>query len=612
MSELSEFAKQCLNAGIKVVPVQRDKSPVFGFYWQSDDPMTVIDQAIGVGIVCGHDFGLECIDFDRKIDDLDKVFGKFYDDGNCMELLKSKKMLIAFTQSQGYHMIIRSDYVEGNQKLAKTPVNDPLRPRVKSEAFIETRGNNGYFVCHPSPGYTWVADDDKDPVMPWELEKITKEKREELIELAKSFNRYVEVKEDRVYSYDSSKSKSDTDNKNPGEIYNEDPAAIDEVKGLLQQEGWVEVSEGKWRRPGKDKGISATFGKVVVDGVVQENMFYNFSSNSGFDEKGYYPFTLFTELKYNGDYIEAARELAERYDLPKEFQGKVYPDASSVIGQEIERSEEKIDDILQQLEKYKLDPRERIKEPPAILKFRQQGAGNNRLTEDISVLHEGDISLLIGEQKSKKSMFGTMISASLLCNVLDEKLLGNLPNGKNRIAVFDTEQSQFYAWKAARRLYTLSKTHEFDFYGLRKCTVGERIAYIHHYICNTPDLGMVLIDGPVDLIKDPNDYKEALEITQWQMELTALTGCHIMNILHQNRSNKEARGFIGLVLVQKSETVIKVTRNEDMPDRSTISAKDTRGRSFKEFEIEVDMDGVPHVVEEHIGNEGFGDKEKIF
>ena len=606
MSELFDFAKQCVANGINIVPVQQDKAPVYGFMWQKDNPFDVMDQATGVGLVCGGEFGLECIDFDRKIEDIDEVFGNFYNSGNCAELLASKKLIISYTQSGGYHLIIRSDFAEGNQKLAKVPLNDPLRPRVKFEAFIETRGDNGYFVCYPSPGYQWIADDDKDPVMPWDLQKVTKETRDELIELGKSFNRYIEVKEDKIYYQKQQSSDHSGDTRKPGEIYNEDPDAINEVKSLLQQEGWVEVAAGKWRRPGKDKGISATFGKVVVGGVVQENMFYNFSSNSGFEEKGYLPFSLFTELKHGGRYEDAARELAERYNLPKEFQGRSYPDATSIIGKNIENTDVTIDSILDELEKYRLDPLKKKQIPPAILKFRQQGAGDNRITEDVNVLHEGDISLLIGEQKSKKSMFGTMIMASMLCNKLQEKLISNLPAGKNRIAVFDTEQSEYYAWKASERLYKLSNVHEFDFYGLRKCTVAERIRYIHHYIKSTPDLGMVLIDGPVDLVRDPNDYKEALELVQWQMELTAETKCHIMNILHQNRGNKEARGFIGLVLAQKAETVIKIERLEDFPERSIVSAKDTRGRSFKEFEIEVNYEGMPEIVNDQI------DKPKIF
>lgn len=609
MSELIDFAKSCIEVGIKVVPVQQDKSPVFGFRWKDDDPLPAMEEAFGVGLVCGGTFGLECIDFDPKVDDINEVFGQFYDQGNCKWLLEQKMIMIAFTKSAGYHIIIRSEHYGRNQKLAKTPYEDPMNPRKKYETFIETRGDEGYFCCAPTEGYSWVADDGAEPTMPWELVPISKEVRDDLIELAKSFNRYFETKTDRVYEAKTSNQNRRDDDRKPGEIYNDDPEAINEVKGLLQQAGWTEVSDGKWRRPGKDKGISATFGRVSVNGVLEENMFYNFSSNSGFEEKGYYPFTLFTELKHNGDYISAARELAERYELPNEYQGKVYPDAASIIGKQIESKEETIDEILQQLEQYRLDPLKKVQQPPTIMKFRQQGAGNNRLTEDVSVLHKGDISLLIGEQKSKKSMFGTMIGAAMLCNVLEDKIIGMLPPDKPRIAVFDTEQSEWYAWKAADRLYKLSNVHEFDFFGLRKCTVGERIRYIHHYILNQTDVGLVLIDGPVDLIKDPNDYKEALEIVQWQMELTAMTGTHIMNVLHQNRGNKEARGFIGLAFVQKSETVIKVTRNEDIQERSTVSAKDTRGRSFKSFEIEVDNEGVPHVVSE---DQVTGSKDGIF
>lgn len=82
-----------------------------------------------------------------------------------------------------------------------------------------------------------------------------------------------------------------------------------DVRELLERHGWTRIGSGgndeRWRRPGKDHGISAT----LKDG----RLFYCFTSSAAALDggKAYGPFGLFTALECNGDFHEAHKRLKE-------------------------------------------------------------------------------------------------------------------------------------------------------------------------------------------------------------------------------------------------------------------------------------------------------------
>ena len=138
------------------------------------------------------------------------------------------------------------------------------------------------------------------------------EQRQILIDFACSFNEY--VKKENVYSTSIGVQKKPSLQSNgsimkPGNIYNNDPASIEDAKQMLLAEGWKQVSTYGWCRPDKtDGGISATFNKVFPGG------FYVFSSNAYPFEQGctYTPYTILTLL-----YLMVIFRRAQRHWLKK-------------------------------------------------------------------------------------------------------------------------------------------------------------------------------------------------------------------------------------------------------------------------------------------------------
>jgi hypothetical protein len=289
-----DTALSYLSAGLSVIPVKPEtKAPTITWKPFQSEPMKP-DQAYftfqdvtGIALIAGRVSGnVEIIDFDNHQGDASETLKRF------KKLVKTDGLVIQSTPSGGYHIIYRCEKIANNLKLAQK-----LDKQGKTDTIIETRGEGGYALIAPSPKYKVIAGSlDAVPI-------ISAEWRDDLISAGRTFNEVART----VYQKDT----FGRDNDRPGTMYDESADGRDEVPVLLQRAGWQSTDGRHWRRPGKDRGISATWGKCTAGGVP---LFYVFSSNAGIfeDQKSYKPFQIFALLAHNGDFEAAARELRQR------------------------------------------------------------------------------------------------------------------------------------------------------------------------------------------------------------------------------------------------------------------------------------------------------------
>ena len=208
----------------------------------------------------------------------------------------AERLIIERSQSGGHHVIFRCEAtIPGNQKLAQRIIQAPdqqdmvidgkrYRPHRVGDQYavtvtlIETRGEGGLFLCHPTPGYTLEQGDLQNvPV-------LTEDKRNILIEAALALN-------EAIPSMQTSHGAMEVCGR-PGDDYNE----RGDIRALLTRHGWTCVRCGEnecWRRPGKDCGWSAT---------LRDRVFYVFSSNAAPFEPNhpYAPFAVYALLEHQG------------------------------------------------------------------------------------------------------------------------------------------------------------------------------------------------------------------------------------------------------------------------------------------------------------------------
>jgi len=309
--DINKAAQQYLNAGFSIIPCLDNKRPTEDWHqytttridkWNGRSPQAIA--VVGGEVSCG----LEIIDVDNGSlinDFLDRI-GK--------EI--ASKLIIAKTQSSGYHIFYKRNSAPGNTKLAtawqevETSGTHAFswRPGKKykakkinkkyyiSTAAIETRGTGGYVLIEPSKGYNFkdnkklsdavfLADNEVEKI--WNVAESFGDVKPADTKIQKQIEKNQQVK---------SKPFDDLNHR----------TTPDRLLDLLIKHGW-EYAETKGnnirvRRPGKAKGISGTIG-----GNKEFPLFYCFTSSTEFEpDKAYMPYQVYALLEHDNDFTKAA------------------------------------------------------------------------------------------------------------------------------------------------------------------------------------------------------------------------------------------------------------------------------------------------------------------
>ncbi len=72
-----------------------------------------------------------------------------------------------------------------------------------------------------------------------------------------------------------------------------------------------------------------------------------------------------------------------------------------------------------------------------------------------------------------------------------------MPTEKQRVILFDTEQSQYDVSRVVHRILLMAEINDPSYfvYSLRALSPGERLIIIEQKLNNTDDLGIIVIDG---------------------------------------------------------------------------------------------------------------------
>lgn len=245
-------------------------------------------------------------------------------------------------------------------------------------------------------------------------------------------------------------------------------------------------------------------------------------------------------------------------------------------------------DLHQKLLLYEIKASDKIPAPEVALKI------DNAIIGTL-----GNILSIIGKAKSRKSFFiGMAVSASVAKENVISVLTNELPHSQRNVLYFDTEQGKYHVQKALKRICTITGVSEptnLNTYGLRALNPIERAELIEYAIYNTPNLGIVFIDGIKDLITSINDEEQATMIVSKLMKWSEEKNILIVTVLHQNKGDNNARGHIGTELNNKAETVLSVSKSTENEMVSIVQAEMCRNIEPESFAFEIDQNGIPYI-----------------
>lgn len=217
----------------------------------------------------------------------------------------------------------------------------------------------------------------------------------------------------------------------------------------------------------------------------------------------------------------------------------------------------------------------------------------------------GDFSCIVGASKSRKTFFKSMIVAGYIggqSNILNPSIKGHHTKDKFVIE-FDTEQSKFHTQRVVRRVcdmvggnYDLYKT-----FSLRQYSPKERFEFIEWVIYESEyknHIGLMSIDGYVDLVTDFNSLEQATGLTEKLLEWTSKEQMHITGILHKNFGTSKPVGHVGSSVLKKAETVAFID-NDKETGYTNVTCEYSRNIPFEDITFGVNDDWLPYEIKEN-------------
>lgn len=544
-----ETALSLLDSGISAIPVRADKTPLLKT-WRKyiteapsrDEVEKFFSDGASIALVGGK---VQCIDVDEKYQSgLMVAFEKRVREhglGNVWD-----KAIIQRTPSGGYHLVFITDCEPiRNMKLAQKGEDE------RFETLIETRGTGGYFLIAPSKGYEVIQGDfDFFPV-------FTQDERDDLLDIARSFD--IRAPREAVTA-------SKLDDISPGDDYD----SRGDVVGLLRSHGWTQINDKHWRRPGKDRGISASFG-VIPD------RFWVFSTSTAFEsEHVYRPWHVYAVLEHGGDYQAAAKALRMLGYGSERKPEKVTGLEASLPSSDPKASLEKA--ISAKDEQKEIEEQEALLAKLAEVEFNPGAEPENEKCifklAGVEIAHSGNHIAIVAPVKTGKSAAIGAAIASAVTMDFKADLLGFEPCNRAGHAVIhiDTEQSRNDHHRLLMRSLKRAGEEVCPDWLLSFCMTSWDPAEIIKaitFLCERAKqafggIHSIIIDGVADLVSSPNDEEESNAVERYLRSLAIKYGCSVVCVIHKNPGSDKSRGHLGSQLERKAETVLFLEKKNDV------------------------------------------------
>ena len=182
----------------------------------------------------------------------------------------------------------------------------------------------------------------------------------------------------------------------------------------------------------------------------------------------------------------------------------------------------------------------------------------------------------------------TFISALLSSAIHPGEFFGmklHLPAGRNRIAYFDTESSEYDHYRTIERIKNFTTFNRLpdnlDTYILRQDNHITIMRYIEEYLKAFPDCAVLVLDGLLDLILNYNSEEECRILIQFIKRITAQFNILLVTVLHLGKKDKETLGHLGSASDRYAQSTLIIEKDKE---QQTYNLSPKFMRSDSDFE----------------------------
>lgn len=185
----------------------------------------------------------------------------------------------------------------------------------------------------------------------------------------------------------------------------------------------------------------------------------------------------------------------------------------------------------------------------------------------VSVLTHKNVSALIAGQGFGKSSCCDAISANFI-NPEADCLGWKVSDEVRGVLAIDMERTPSDTWKGFSKIYNRAgkpygfTKENFTIAGLRDLPRLEQRMKAIEFLINRHPCDLLIFDGFADLVNDPNDQPECIELRAFIRETAATYDLSIFGTLHPNPGSLKPRGHVGSEFMREAETVLALKKYE--------------------------------------------------
>jgi len=219
--------------------------------------------------------------------------------------------------------------------------------------------------------------------------------------------------------------------------------------------------------------------------------------------------------------------------------------------------------------------------------------------QDKIILTYGSLMILTGKPKARKTTFLHAFIGSAITYENIWSITTSLKPEKNLVILLDTEQSMYDLHQSLSRLENtinkkLSSLSNFKAYSARSLNVDQIVSLITTICELNNNIGLICVDGLLDLVYDINDVREAKAAIHFLKTLSDTYKIGIVGILHQNKGTNFSLGHLGSFASRHAQSELSIEKN----DTGTSTLSSTYLRSADDIKpIEIAFDEINHKYE---------------
>jgi hypothetical protein len=179
----------------------------------------------------------------------------------------------------------------------------------------------------------------------------------------------------------------------------------------------------------------------------------------------------------------------------------------------------------------------------------------------------GDFMIFSGRQKAGKSKY---ISGAIAAGISRQDVFSmsiRLPEHKNKIAHFDTEQGKTDHYRMMQLIKELAGLEDlparFKSYRCRSLEGRHILSLVETYLQLNQDCGMVFLDGLLDTIASMNDEKHSSFLKDWLKRITEQYNILLAGVIHRGFAADKSIGQIGSATDRAAQSVLKIEKNKE-------------------------------------------------